>query len=147
MGNDDRTFTVSEMRELLAKAECELALQQSRVDGLRMMVAGAEKAGLADREGSPDRELEPALFAEPPALQDPGSTGRRATVILQSDKSRKWTPRDVWEQMVERGWAEDTKDARTAVRVAMKRLHEREPEHVTRTEDGLTHAYQWVDAA
>jgi hypothetical protein len=147
MSSDDRTFILSEIRKARAEVECQLALLQRRADAYRKMEEAAEELELADREMSPDREMEPALFSKPPTLEDPGSSGRRAKVILQSDKSRKWTPRDVWAQMVERGWAEDTKDARTAIRVALKRLHERERDHITRTEDGLTHAYQWVDAA
>lgn len=144
MDADDRSFTISEIRERLARAECELSLQQRRVDALRKMAEAADELELAEREMSPDSAAEaaPRLERSPP---DPGKTGARSLVIVQSDTSRDWTPRQVWAQAVEWGWAESTKDARSAYRVALNRLAERE-EQLTRTQAGLTFAYRWVAA-
>lgn len=144
MDAGDRSFSISEIRKELARAEAELALQQRRVDALRKMAEGADELELTEREMSPDGAAE-APPPERPSLQDPGRTGARARVIVQSDTSRDWTPRQVWEQMVARGWAEPTRDARSAVRVALNRLAERE-ERLTRTQAGLTYAYRWVAA-
>jgi hypothetical protein len=149
MTTDDHTFTISQIRQALSEDERRLAALQRRVDARRKMAEAAEELELAERElstdaaagaSAPTRQVAPQ--SPPP---EPKQTGERAKVILQSDRSRGWNPREVWERMVERKWVEPTKDARATVRVALKRLEERDP-HVVRTQQGLTFAYQWVDA-
>jgi hypothetical protein len=141
----DRSFTISEMQAARDEADRQIAALQRRADALRKMAEAAEELEAAERELSADSTAEAAPTTEQASLPDPGSTGRRAQVILQSDTSRSWTPRDVWERMVELGWAEATKDARVAIRVSLTRLDKREP-RITRTPTGMTYGYQWVDA-
>jgi uncharacterized membrane protein len=149
MSTDDRTFTLSQIHQALSEDERQLAALQRRVDARRKMAEAAEELELAERELSADAAAAASAHAQqatpPPASPEPKQTGKRTKVILQSDTSRDWYSREIWEQMVERGWAEPTKDARAAIRVALKRLAERDPD-VVRTAEGMTFAYRFVGA-
>jgi hypothetical protein len=149
--SDDRTFSVSQNRQALIEDERRLAALQRRVDARRKMAEAAEELEAAERELSADGTAEsppPAessASVEQPSPSDPKSTGKRAEMILRSEPTRAWNPHQMHDEMVERRWSEPTKDARAAVRVALTRLHKREP-RITRTQDGMTYAYQWVAA-
>lgn len=149
MSTDDRTFSISQIRQALGEDERRLAALQRRVDAHRKMAEAAEELELAERELSPDGAREVVEEAPPrdeqPSGPEPRQTGKRTLMILQSDPSRGWNPRQMWEEHVERGWAESTKDAHVAIRVAMRRLEQRDP-HVSRTAEGMTFTYRWVEA-
>lgn len=63
-------------------------------------------------------------------------------LVLKSDPTRYWTVREIWDEEVRRNWAEPTKDALAAVRVALRRLRDREGQ--VQVLNGPTYAYRWV---
>lgn len=93
--------------------------------------------------GTRDADV-PAPVTEPqataPAGRPMGSTA--AKQILQSDPDRAWTVREVWDEEVKRGWAKPSGESRDAVRIALKRLRDRDP-RVQTASDGLAYTYRW----
>jgi hypothetical protein len=145
MDSDDRTFSLSQIRAAHAEADRQAAAFQRRADALRKMAEAAEELEAAERELASDGPLEGPAPAEQPSPSEPRKTGDRVEMILRSDPSRTWNPHQMHDEMVERRWAQPTKDGRSAVRVALSRLAEREP-RITRTPDGMTYVYKWVSA-
>jgi hypothetical protein len=147
--SNDRPFTVTENLQALSEDERQLAALQRRVAARRKLAEAYEELELLERESSSAGAKEAVPEAPPrdeqPSETEPRQPGKRARAILQGDPSRGWNPRQMWEQFVERGWAEPTKDALLAVRVALKRLEQRDPQ-VVRTQDGITFSYRWVEA-
>lgn len=74
-----------------------------------------------------------------PGEKPTGSNAARQ--ILQSDRTRFWTVRDVLAEEIRRGWAEPGKK-RDATRVALVRLRERFPRSVERVDTPVM-AYRW----
>ena len=77
-----------------------------------------------------------------------GPKGKEAVrLILQSDKSRFWTIREVWDEQVRRGWSEPMprgKRRNPPSRAALSRLLDDFPNNVeVRTEPTLS--YRWTD--
>ncbi len=169
MTHDRHAEVLHDLKQELEVSERALAALQLRVDGLREATKGMEKLVLSERdipsEASPDTSPapSPALSAPPsPALSAPPSpalpappspalptkrpsTGAGALMILQSDTSRSWNPRQIWEEEVEREWVANTSEGRSAVRIALKRLHEKYSDQLERIPDGMTFAYRWRD--
>jgi hypothetical protein len=159
MTHDRHAEVLHDLKQELEVSERALAALQLRVDGLREATKGMEKLVLSERnipsEASPDASPapSPALPTAPsPALPAPPSpalptkrpsTGAGALMILQSDTSRSWNPRQIWEKEVEREWVANTSEGRSAVRIALKRLHEKYPDQLERVPEGVTFAYRW----
>jgi hypothetical protein len=144
MDRDRLIRTLSDLEQERADAEQQLAALQKRLESLRMTTEGMK--GLlseAEREPSSDESVLSASTTTLPTEARP-PTGTGAQIILQTDSTRRWNPRQVWQGMVERGWAPDSDEGRTAVRVALTRLSKRDPDHVIRTDAYPTHEYQWV---
>ncbi len=141
MDRDDRTFSISQIREARDEAERQLATLQRRLEALRKMSDAADELELAEHEMSSSGAAE--AHDEQDVSSQPRKTGDRALLILQASPGQWWTPRQMHEEMVSRGWAEQTKDARAAIRVALGRLAQRD-EQVDRKEDPPTHAYRWA---
>jgi hypothetical protein len=81
-------------------------------------------------------EADSALPQEPPA----GSSAARK--VLQSDPSRFWTVRQVWDEEIKLGWIKpDPSSKGAAVRIALVRLNASDP-RVERV-DGPVVAYRW----
>jgi len=139
--NQDTTFSVSEIRSQRDETERQLALLKRRMDALQRMTDAAEELAALDAEN----ELGPTEAphsSTPGQASEPKSTGARALCILQAHQNEERLVRMVWDEMVGRGWAQNSKDGRAAVRVALLRLSNRHPE-VTRVARGDTHAYMW----
>jgi len=144
MNSDDRTFSLSEIHERQREAERQAALMQRRAEALRKLAEAAEELEQAEREmASPDAKPVAEVVPEPTASPEPGTTGGRALLILRERAGERMNPREMKDEMVARGWAEDTEDARAAIRVSLTRLARRDP-HVERVESGPTHAYRWT---
>jgi len=86
----------------------------------------------------------PEVPPPPPLPTTKPRTADGALRIIQSDLSRYWTVRDIWEAMVERGWAQDNKDSRSAVRIALTRLSVKHAGELERVDAPPTHAYRWI---
>jgi len=160
----DRGHLEQMLKEMLAErseAEHRLAALQKRVDALRRAAEGIDDLLSADPEvadETPDESgIEPATEALPspdapsnapssgssgPSAEPPRG-GEAARIVLRSTPGRFFTSREVWDEEVRRGWIEPTSEALAAVRIALKRLRERDT-HV-RFLDGPTHAYCWDD--
>src|SRR5262245_12989650 len=116
--SDDRTFSVSENLQALSEDERQLAALQRRVAARRKLAEAYEELELAEREssgGAKEAVPEAPPRDEQPSEPEPRQTGTRARAILQGDPSRGWNAREMWQEFVERGWAEPTKDAHVAV--------------------------------
>ena len=69
-----------------------------------------------------------------------------AGLILQSDQSRRWSVREVWDEQVRRGWAEPRPKGRKGnppARIALMRLQQEHPENVEVTEYPVL-SYRWI---
>jgi hypothetical protein len=146
MNSDDRTFSLNEIRAQHEAAERQAALMQRRAEALRKLTEAAEELELiesqmASPDAAPAPEAVPATRAV--ASPEPEKTGDRARFILRDRAGQEFTPREMKDEMVARGWSEDTEDARAAIRVALARLARRDP-HVERAESGHTHVYRWI---
>ena len=67
-----------------------------------------------------------------------------AKLILESDQSRFWSVRDVWDEEIRRGWAEPerVKGRNPPARIALVRLKQRYPENVEVVNAPVL-AYRW----
>jgi hypothetical protein len=131
-----------DLQQERAEAERQLAALQQRVDALRKATDGMEELLTSERE-IPSQER-PEVPPPPPLPITKPRTADGALIIIQSDLNRYWTVRDIWEAMVERGWAQDNKDARSAVRIALTRLSVKHAGELERVDAPPTHAYRWV---
>jgi hypothetical protein len=102
-------------------------------------------AGHAVAEVAQASEEERALTAEGHSGWTP--RGRQAArLILESDTSKFWSVRQVWDEQVKRGWAEPRRrgaKGNPPARVALQRLHDHYPEHVQVITAPVL-AYKWV---
>lgn len=140
MTHDRYAQVLRDLQQEREEAEHELAALQLRVDALREATEGIEKLVRSERN-IPSQAPPDARPPPPPAK--PRSTGDGALVIIQSDTSRYWTVRQVWEEMVKREWAGDARDARDAVRIALVRLAKKHVGQLERVPAGATFAYRW----
>jgi hypothetical protein len=158
----DLVQVLRDLEQQLGEAERELVALQLRVEGLRETTDGIKKLMRAEREATPQPSAEvspampapqttPATPAAPtlpwaasvaPATKPPTSAG--ALAIIQSNVDRRWPVREIWQNMVDRGWAANTSDGRSAVRISLKRLAEKYPGQLERIPDGSTFAYRWT---
>jgi hypothetical protein len=89
------------------------------------------------------------IVIEPPdeSLAKPPTGMNAARQVLQADTSRSWTVREVWDEQVRQGWVDPEEDGREAVRLALKRLREKDPQvQVKRDEKGLAFTYRWISS-
>jgi hypothetical protein len=166
----DLVQVLRDLEQELEEAERELAALQLRVEGLRETTDGLKKLMRAEREATPQPSAEvspampapratpatPTMRAAAPASTMPTlwassvtsppkpTTSAGALAIIQSNVNRRWPVREIWQNMVERGWVANTGDSRSAVRIALKRLAEKYPDQLERVPDGPTFAYRWT---
>jgi len=145
--------TLNDLRQERTEAENRLAALQRHVDAVRKAADGIEELLASEPESpTPSKVDVTAELLRPPkaSVTLPGGRtargekptgGTAALIVLQSDATRYWTAREVWEEQVKLSWTEPTEDARAAVRVALRRLRKREPR--VQFLDGPTYAYRW----
>ena len=135
---------LDDLRLERAETEHRVATLQQRLDALRKAADGIEALlkSEPDALAMPTPEPAPAARGED-SIKARALTGGPAILeILRSDPSRYWTAREIWDEEVRRNWAERTDTARAAVRVALRRLHTRDPQ--VQLLDGPVHAYRLV---
>jgi hypothetical protein len=154
MDRDHLEQMLYDLRRERTETEHRVATLQQRLDALRKAADGIEE--LLKSEPHALAVPTESRAAEPPepvpaaggehSIQAAAPTGGPAIrKVLRSDPDRYWTAREVWEEEVRRSWAKPTDAARAAVRVALKRLHNRDPQ--VELLDGPVHAYRWVAAS
>jgi hypothetical protein len=153
MDRDHLAQMLDDLRRERTETEHRVAILQQRLDALRKAADGIEEL----LKSEPDALAMPSnRAAEPPvtvpaaggehSIQAAAPTGGPAILkVLRSDPDRFWTAREVWEEEVRLNWAKPTDAARAAVRVALKRLNNRDPQ--VQLLDGPVHAYRWIAAS
>jgi hypothetical protein len=163
MDRDDLLRTLRALQQERADAERQLAGLQKRVEALRKTADGLEEligpiAPVIEEDGpaviseiaETGRSGSQPPSATAPAVQQsltlqgrvaPPRGSSAALTVLRSVPEHFWTVREVWEEQVKQGWAEETKDGRAAVRVALARLARRDS-HVDRIDSPVS-AYRW----
>jgi hypothetical protein len=111
---------------------------QRRLDALNKMADAAEEL-LADESDTP------AASAAVPEADVPLRTGEKLKAILKRYPGEHRLLRLVWEEAVREGWAENSKDGRSAIRLALGRLAARDP-YVSRIPSGNSYAFGWIPA-
>lgn len=129
----------------LAEVDRQLVPLQRKAELLRQM-AGIQEEW--DRLGG---GLPTATTAIPDISQHtkndvPVKMSQRAKVILTENPGQYLNVRAIWQDAVDRGWIEPTKETRAAMRVALRRLAARD-DSIEGVEQPPTHAYRWLSSA
>lgn len=142
--DNERTYSVSEIRERRRATERLVALQQRRLDALAKIDEGTAELEQADREieALARGETRPEEPAET-LTSEPQTIGLRVLTILK-DHADTWMPgRGVLGGMEERGWMDDdTEKVMQRLRHCLPRLVASNP-HVECNKDGTTYLYRY----
>jgi hypothetical protein len=153
MDTDERTYSMSEIREKRRAAEQLLALQQRQLAALAKIDEGTaeleqverEMEALAHGETQPEQPDE-AVPPEPQATgeREPQAIGERTLKILQDHQGIWRAGRDVLADMEKRGWVDtDTDHAMQRLRHSLSRLA-RSNDQVECNKNGMTYLYRYV---
>lgn len=146
MSTDERTYSMSEIREQRRVTSQRLALEQRRLDALAKMDEAASELEQAERELDALRRGE--TQAEQPAEAvspepEPRTIGERSAKILKDHAGTWLEPRDILTEMNEHGWVDtDSGKAIQRLRHSLRRLAQSNPQ-VDRDESGMTYRYKW----
>lgn len=152
----------AEIERLLGQLEAERQTLQSRLatvtkaaDGLQALLemtpgpsewpsrAGSD-AGQEDQ--APEREPQEATPASEPPVGEPPRGMEAVRLILQSDTSRYWNVKEVFDEQVRRGWAQPRErgaKGNPPARAALERLKNQYREHVAVVDSPFL-AYMWL---
>lgn len=147
-----------------AAVERQITVLQARLTALATTAGGVQallettpaSAGWASAEGSGPGQASVTVASDgarqaPPSPRDigrkPTPKGKAAAkLILQSDTSRFWSVREVWGEIVRRGWAEPRQQGRKGnppARIALMRVQEDYPDNVLVTDSPVL-SYKWT---
>jgi len=149
LNTDERTYSMSEIREQRRVTTQRLALEQRRLDALAKMDEAAAELEQAERELEALRRGETqagepaeAVHGEP----EPHAIGERSAKILEDHADTWLVPRDILAEMDKRGWVDtDTTHALQRLRHALRRVAISNP-NVERDESGATFRYRYVSS-
>src|SRR6266446_247525 len=93
MDRDHLAQTLTDLEQEHADAEQQLAALQKRLDALRMTTEGMKGLLSASGREQPRDDPRPAEAPTATLIPEKPPTGTGALYILQTDPSRRWTPR------------------------------------------------------
>lgn len=128
-----------------ARAELnrQLAPLQRKAELLERMAEIAEEWDRLDGDAPTAAADAPGVDAKDDA---PTTMSQKAKAILQEKPGQYIIFRDIWQTGVDRGWVKPTREARSAMRVALRRLVDRD-DSVDRVDRPPTFAYRWMPPA